>query len=296
MGRVRLDGRTFVITGASRGVGAEYALLLGRLGANLVLNSATPGAVEKVAAEVGERAIPVVGDVSDPAITAGLVATAIDRFGTLDGLVANAGFNEGQRTVTEINDAQMRRMLDVHLFGSWRLVREAWPHMLDRGHGRIVLTTSQAALFGIRGGADYAAAKGAVLGLTRALANDAHGTDVKINAVMPIAATDMSDSTLSAEASASFREIAPASFVAPLVALLVHPACPTNGEVFNAGAGLVDRIFIAAGRGVTFDLDEVSAEVIAERFEQVMEEAGYIVPTRMQDLNMILPRPRGGTR
>ncbi|MDR2188104.1 MAG: SDR family oxidoreductase [Azonexus sp.] len=287
---LRLDGRTIIITGASRGVGRQYARLLAQLGANLVLNSATAGGLDEVIAEIGvECAVAVTGDIGDPAVPAALVATACERFGALDAVVANAGANSGRRTVTEIDDAQLQRMLEVHLFGSWRLVREAWPRLIERDSSRIVLTTSQFALFGSRGGADYAAAKGAIFGLTRALANDAYGTKVKVNAVAPIAATDMSDATLSPEAAARFRKRAPAQFVAPLVALLVHPNCPVNGEVFNCGAGLVDRIFVAAGRGATFDIQDISAEAILTHFEQVMAEDGYLVPSRMEELNRLLP-------
>jgi NAD(P)-dependent dehydrogenase (short-subunit alcohol dehydrogenase family) len=284
---LRLDGQTFAITGASRGVGREYASLLGRLGANLVLNSSS-GAID----DVSDRAVTVVGDVADAAVTARIVATAFDRFGALHGVVANAGFNDGRYAFADIRVDQLRRMLDVHLMGTWGLVQAAWPHFRTAGYGRVVLTTSQAALFGMRRGAHYAAAKGAIVGLLRALAAEAWPDDIRVNAVAPIAASAMTEATLQAEQAAHYREIAPASFVAPLVAVLLHRDCPVSGEIVNCGAGVVNRVFVAAGRGVTFGLDEVTPEAIATGFDAVLAEPDYIVPKRMEDLGQLLPAQR----
>src|SRR3954449_6486469 len=111
---LRLDGQSFAITGASRGIGREYALLLARLGANLVLNSSSAEALEPVLAEVADapgRAVAAAGDVSDPAVTQHIVDTALDRFGALDGVVANAGMTHGLRPFAEIGVAELRRAL-----------------------------------------------------------------------------------------------------------------------------------------------------------------------------------------
>jgi NAD(P)-dependent dehydrogenase (short-subunit alcohol dehydrogenase family) len=288
---LRLDGQTFAITGASRGIGREYALLLGRMGANVVVNASSDAARE-VAAEVGDQAVAVAGDVSDPEVTARIVATALDRFGALHGVVANAGFNDGRYPFPDIDGAALRRMLDVHVVGTWGLVQAAWPHFRSQEYGRVVLTTSQAALFGMRRGAHYATAKGAVIGLTRALSAEAWPLDIRVNAIAPIAASVMTEATLGPDQAAHYRDIAPPSFVAPLVAVLLHRDCPVRGEIVNCGAGVVNRVFVAAGRGATFGLDDLTPEAVAAAFDRVLDERDYIVPSRMEDLREILPSQR----
>jgi NAD(P)-dependent dehydrogenase (short-subunit alcohol dehydrogenase family) len=292
MSELRLDGQTFAVTGASRGIGREYVLLLAARGANVVVNSIGAGSAQRVADEItagGGAAVAVQGDVGDLAVTRRIVECAIEEFGRIDGVVANAGVNERTRPFVDISAAELAEMIAVHVTGTWGLVQAAWPHLVEQNYGRVVLTTSQAGLFGMRDGAHYSAVKAAVLGLTRSLAYEARPHDIRLNAVAPIAATDMSDATLSPDRLEDFRAAAPAAFVASVVALLLHADCPVTGQVINCGAGLVNRVFVGATRGATFGLDAITPEAVADRFDAVMAEDGYAVPRTMGDIGKLLP-------
>ena len=182
--------------------------------------------------------------------------------GRVDVLVNNAGI-VNDAAFEDMTAQQLDPLLDVHLRGAFFVTRPAWKVMRDKGYGRIVHTCSAAGLLGSPRMSNYGAAKTGLIGLTRVLAAEAAGLDIKINIVAPIAATGMLAKSLEsvaelagaqsvAEAQAVMRpftdKLDPA-LVSPVVAFLAHAECSVSGEMYSVGGGQVSRFFIGRTRG-----------------------------------------------
>lgn len=178
--------RVAIVTGASRGIGKAAALRLAEAGCDIVVSGLTSKRAEATAAAVRERgagAIVHLGDVSDPAQAAALVAAAIERFGRLDVLVNSAGIAK-MVPFLEITPELWRRFLDVHLSATMYCGQAAARAMLANG-GRIVNISSIAASMAMYGTGAYATAKGGVLSLTRVMAVELAQYGITVNAVAP---------------------------------------------------------------------------------------------------------------
>jgi NAD(P)-dependent dehydrogenase (short-subunit alcohol dehydrogenase family) len=227
-----------------------------------------------VAAEIvaaGGAAISDTGDVATVAGAQTLVDAAVEWFGRLDILVNNAGIISWAG-FPEADEDNLARHLAVHVAGSFNTTRAAWPHMVNQGYGRIVMTTSSG-IFGLPNNVSYATAKGAVVGLTRSLttAGAAHG--IKVNLIAPAAMTRMAG-----PAGGDAAHLSP-DLVAPMAAFLAHEDCPVSGEVYAAGARRFARIFIASADGYVHSTPEPTIEDVARNWAAINDEAGYHVPT-----------------
>jgi hypothetical protein len=160
----------------------------------------------------------------------------------------------------------------VHVAGSFSTTRAAWPHMVEAGYGRIVMTGSTG-MFGLPTNPSYAAAKAAVVGLTRSLTTAGAPHGIKVNVVAPAAMTRMAGQP----AGEGDPQMAP-ELVAPLVAFLAHEDCPVSGEVYAAGAGRFARIFIATTEGYVHPAPGPTVEDVAAHWAAINDESGYDVP------------------
>jgi hypothetical protein len=163
--------------------------------------------------------------------------------------------------------------------GSFHTARAAWPHMVDQGYGRMVMTTSSG-LFGLPENLSYATAKGGVIGLTRSLATSGAPHGIKVNLLAPGAVTRMAGQaaeTGPAGAAGGSPWMSP-DLVAPMVAYLAHEACPVTGEIYAAGFGRFARIFIACTEGYVHATTDPTIEDVAEHWATINDEAGYYVP------------------
>jgi 2-deoxy-D-gluconate 3-dehydrogenase len=184
--RFRLDGQVALVTGASRGLGAAMALALAQAGADVVLHDRTCSSDSECAIrdQTGVRTACVVADLMSRAEADRLVASALERMGRVDILVNNAGIIRRAPAV-EFTDTDWDEVLEVNLTAVFRLCRAVGAHMLERGRGKIV---NIASLLSFQGGMtvpSYAAAKGAVAQVTKALANEWAGRGVNVNAIAP---------------------------------------------------------------------------------------------------------------
>ncbi|MET7682492.1 SDR family NAD(P)-dependent oxidoreductase [Streptomyces sp. NPDC005423] len=289
MSELSFEGRVAVVTGAGRGIGRAHARLLAERGAKVVVNDlggsmegegVDAGPARKVVDEIvaaGGQAVADGNDVSTEAGGAAVVDTALNAFGRIDILVNNAGIIR-YAGLPEIDLDNLERHLAVHLLGSFNTTRAAWPHFVEQGYGRVVLTTS-AGLFGLDNNLSYAAAKGGVIGLARSakLSGEPHG--IKVNVIAPAALTRMGGIEDEAAAEAAAQQAGmPSEAVSPIVAYLAHEECPVNGEIYAAGAGGFARFFIASTPGYVHQGGPATVEDVVRNWDAINDEKGYYVP------------------
>jgi NAD(P)-dependent dehydrogenase (short-subunit alcohol dehydrogenase family) len=182
-----LDGRVALVTGASRGIGHDLAIALGRAGARVMAAATTRAgadhAVETLRAG-GHEADSVAVDLRDTASIEAMVAATEERFGRVDVLVNNAGLGTNHDAL-EATEQEWDDLFAVNVRGLFFACQAAGRRMVARGSGRIVNMSSQAGLVGIRRHAAYSASKAAVIGLTRVLALEWAPSGVTVNAVAP---------------------------------------------------------------------------------------------------------------
>ena len=184
----RLDGKVALVTGASRGLGAAMAVALANAGASLALHAGTaaPSAtLDAIAASSDRPTAAFVADLADPAAAEPLIDGTLSAFGRLDILVNNAGAIR-RRPAIDYTDEDWTTVLNLDLTSVFRLCRHAGRHMIARGTGGKIINI--ASLLSFQGGITvpaYAAAKGGVAQLTKALANEWAPHGINVNAITP---------------------------------------------------------------------------------------------------------------
>lgn len=244
--------------------------------------SVASGVADEITA-AGGVAIADAHDVSTVDGADALVDAAVEAFGRVDALVNNAGIMRWA-AFPEADAENLASHLAVHVGGSFNTARAAWPHLVDQGYGRIVMTTSTGML-GLPNNLSYAAAKGAVIGLTRSLATAGAAHGIAVNAIAPGALTRMAGRAGTDASGGPGAESGPMSpdLVAPMVAYLAHEACPVSGEVYAAGFGRFARLFIASTEGYVHSTADPTIEDVAEHWSAINDEAGYSVPADLTE-------------
>ncbi|KAM5347670.1 hypothetical protein ACJ41O_007494 [Fusarium nematophilum] len=279
---LRFDGRVAIVTGSGRGLGRDYALLLARLGASVVVNSTTPETAQKTVDDItsaGGKAISYVGSVAEEAVAEALVKAAIDTFGRVDIVINNAGFAAPSAFESTTNK-QLLDVLNVNFVGSWNVTRATWPHFKEQEYGRVVMITSPV-MVGAAQQASYGASKLALFGLAKSIAIEGAPHNILVNSVAPVGLTPGTKGHIQDKQTISFMDkYMPSSHVAPTVAWLVHEDNKVTGDAFGAVGKLVTRIFLAETKGFLGSADqEWSVETIRDNWERVVDEKGYDVKT-----------------
>ena len=223
----QLTGKVAIVTGGAAGIGGAISRVFVQRGAKVVAVDLSAQAGDALVAELGDSVAFVEGDVTDPQIAAQAVATAVDRFGHLDTLVNNAHASR-QAPFADLTDAQWALSMDTGLLATRQFMLAAYPELKKRG-GSVINFGSGAALEGQPTQAAYAAAKEAIRGLSRVVANEWAKENIRVNVVCPIALTagvaqwkqnfpDMYQATLARIPLGRFGD--PEKDVAPIVAFL----------------------------------------------------------------------------
>ena len=269
---LRFDDRVVVVTGAGQGLGRSHALEYARRGAKVVVNdlggstkgdgrsaSVAQGVVDAIRASGGEAVA------STDSVEHGdrIIQAAMDHFGRVDVVVNNAGI---------LRDASFAKMTDedwdliyrVHLLGSYKVTRAAWPHMRAAGYGRIVMTTSVAGIYGNFGQANYAACKLALFGLAQTLAIEGASKNMLVNTIGPTAGSRLTETVLSKDV----LDVLKPEYVTPVAILLTHESSAETGKLFEVGGGWISQTRWEQTQG-TFFSSEFSAEDLRADWDAV---------------------------
>lgn len=306
MSKLDFNGRVAIVTGAGGGLGRSHALLLGSLGAKVVVNDlggqATGGgkssaAADKVVEEIKALGGEAVANYDSVENGESIVKTALDAFGTVDIVINNAGI---LRDVSfgKMTQADWDIIMQVHLNGSMSVSHAAWPIMREKGYGRIIMTTSAAGIYGNFGQANYCAAKLGILGLAQCLAVEGASKNIHVNTIAPIAASRLTETVMPAEL---LKNLKPES-VSPLVAWLCHEECKETKGLFEVGAGYIGKLRWERTLGYGFAADRsFSIDDVKTRWGQITDFTDAEHPSSIAEsvapvMNHVNNPPLGGNQ
>ena len=278
MADIRFDGKVAIVTGAGGGLGKQHALELARRGAKVVVNDlggsmdgaggssdAANAVVEEIKAMGGE-AIANGSSVTDDAGVARMVKDAMDQWGRIDILIANAGILR-DKSFSKMDIADFELVLNVHLMGTVKPAKAVWEIMREQNYGRIVVTTSSSGMYGNFGQSNYGAAKMGILGFMNTIKLEGQKNNIHINAISPVAATRMTENLMPP---AILEKLKP-ELVTPGVVFLASEEAPT-GTILTAGAGVfaVAKIFETEGAYLG---EEATVEAVRDNWDKIAGEA-----------------------
>ncbi|MET0272568.1 MAG: SDR family oxidoreductase [Phenylobacterium sp.] len=280
MADIRFDGKVAIVTGAGGGLGRQHALELARRGAKVVVNDlggsvdgsgahseASLAVVEEIKA-LGGEAIANGSSVTDDAGVALMVKQAMDAWGRIDILIANAGVLR-DKTFSKMEIADFEFVTDVHLMGTVKTAKAVWEIMRTQNYGRIVVTTSSSGLYGNFGQSNYGAAKLGIIGFMNTLKLEGQKNNIHVNAIAPVAATRMTENLMPP---AILEKLKP-EYVTPGVVFLCSEEAPT-GAIMTAGGGAFALARIVETEGVYLGEGGLSVEEVRDNWDKITDPTG----------------------
>jgi NAD(P)-dependent dehydrogenase (short-subunit alcohol dehydrogenase family) len=299
MSEIRFDGRVAVVTGAGGGLGRAYALLLAARGAKVVVNDlggtfdgsgadSTPA--QKVVDEIkaaGGEAVANYDSVSEWESAQNIIKTAIDTYGKIDILINNAGILR-DKSMIKMEMEDYRKIMSVHLDGTFFCTKAAFPYMREQGYGRIVSTASAAGLYGNFGQTNYGAAKMGIAGMMNSVAQEGARYGILANTIVPTAGTRLTFTVMPEEIIGKIKP----EYVAPIVAWLCSEQCQESAKMYSAGAGYYSRAAVVEGPGVLLDPNqEITIEMVVDQLDQINTlEGGREFASAMEQAGLILSK------
>lgn len=258
-------GRVALITGSGAGLGRIYALQFAKYGAKIVVNDlVNPDDTVQEIQKMGGEAVGVKASAEDGDA---VVKAAIDAFGRIDIVINNAGILR-DKAFNNMEDAQWDQVIAVHLRGTYKITKAAWPYFLKQKYGRVVNTTSTSGIYGNFGQANYAAAKCGILGFSRALAREGAKYNIFVNTIAPNAGTNMTRTIMPEEMVQAFKP----DYVAPIVVLLSSDKVPSlTGKLFEVGSGWFGETRWQRTGGHGFPIDvKLTPEAVKAQLEKIV--------------------------
>ena len=280
MADIRFDGKVAIVTGAGGGLGRQHALELARRGAKVVVNDlggsmdgsgGSSAAADAVVAEIkafGGEAIANGSSVTDDAGVALMVKHAMDAWGRIDILIANAGILR-DKSFAKMEMSDFELVLNVHLMGTVKPTKAVWEIMREQNYGRIVVTTSSSGMYGNFGQSNYGAAKLGIIGFMNTIKLEGQKNNIHINAISPVAATRMTENLMPP---AVLEKLKP-EYVTPGVVFLASDEAPT-GQILTAGAGAFAVSRIYETEGVYLGEGGLSVEEVRDNWSKISDPAG----------------------
>ena len=276
---IRFDDKVAIVTGAGGGLGRSHALDLASRGAKVVVNDlggsvdgaskGSSSAAEKVVEEIkaiGGDAISNGSSVTDKAGVKKLVDDAMAAYGRIDILVNNAGVLR-DKSFAKVTLDDFEFVVDVHMMGSVYCTKAVWPIMVEQKYGRIVMTSSSSGIFGNFGQSNYGSAKMGVVGLMNTLRIEGQKNNIKVNSLVPVAATRMTENLGMPDA--VFDSLKPES-VSPAVIFMASEDAP-DGVMISAGAGVFAMAEIVHSEGIALKGDDLNADMLAEKWSEASD-------------------------
>ncbi|KAG5764379.1 hypothetical protein H9Q72_007551 [Fusarium xylarioides] len=277
--KLDFTGRVALVTGGGAGIGRVYALVFAKHGASVVVNDlADPEPVVAEIKKLGGKAVGVKASAEDGEK---VVKAAIDAFGRVDIVINNAGILR-DKAFSNMNDELWDPVLNVHLRGTYKVTKAAWPYFLKQKYGRVLNTTSTSGIYGNFGQANYAAAKCGILGFSRALALEGQKYGIYVNTIAPNAGTAMTATILPEEMVQAFKP----DYIAPLVLALCSDKCPNpTGGLYEVGSGWCGqtRWQRTGGHGFPVDVTLTPEEVLKNWKDIVTFDGRADHPSKSQD-------------
>lgn len=308
MPQISLNDRVAIVTGSGAGLGRAYAIDLARHGASVVVNDISRPRADEVVSVIADNdgtAVASYDSVSDPDGARAVVRAALEAFGTVDAVVNNAGTMRNA-WFEDQQPEDLEAMLAVHVGGCFYVTQAAWATMREKGYGRVVMVGSSGGMWSMQAIANYAAAKGGVYGLARALAFEGRDHGILVNTLLPGAATTIAAGSpipeygrhMPPDVGAALGPRRAAEAVAPIVTYLCSEACNVTAEAFSAVAGRFARVLVGVTEGwYAEDHLGVTADDIAEHFEEICDLGVYHLPESVYDeYRLLAPRLGVGGR
>jgi 3-oxoacyl-[acyl-carrier protein] reductase len=239
-----LTGKSALVTGASGGIGGAIARALHARGANVGLSGTRTEPLEKLKAELGERAHVLPCDLGDPAAIEALLKSADAALGGIDILINNAGLTRDNLAL-RMKDEDWQKVIDVNLTAGFRLARGAMRGMMKKRWGRIIGITSVVGVTGNPGQANYAAAKAGMIGMSKSLAQEVASRAITVNCVAPGFIETQMTGALSDDQKARIMTAIPAGRLGQsdeIAAAVVYLASPeaayVTGQTIHVNGGM----------------------------------------------------------
>jgi NAD(P)-dependent dehydrogenase (short-subunit alcohol dehydrogenase family) len=279
---MNFEGQVAIVTGSAGGLGRSHAMALAARGARVVVNDigplagvADPGSpTQEAVAEInaaGGTAISYMCDVTNVEDVNRMVEDTIERWGRIDILINNAGILR-DKSFGKMDLAGFSKVIDVHLMGSVNCTKAVWSHMIAQGYGRILMTTSASGIYGNFGQANYGAAKSALVGLMNVLAIEGEAKGIRVNALAPTAATQMTDGLIGEE----ILDLLSPESISPGAVFLVSEQAPTK-TILAAGAGVFAVAQMQESAGLYLPDGARSAEDVAAQWASISDMSAPVV-------------------
>ncbi|TPX74533.1 hypothetical protein CcCBS67573_g04196 [Chytriomyces confervae] len=274
---LRFDGRVVVVTGAGQGLGRAYAHLFGKLGASVVVNDlgtshsgagAGSSAADAVVNELRALGAKAVANYDSVVDGDKVIETAMKAFGRVDIIINNAGILRDKGFARATN-ADWDLIQNVHLKGTYKMIKAASPIFLKQKYGRVVNTSSAVGLYGNFGQANYSSAKAGVVALSNTLALEGRKSNIMVNTVAPNAGTRMTATVMPAEMVEALKP----DYIAPPVAFLCHESnTEYTGGVYEVGSGWVSKVRWQRTGGFGFPVNRaLTAEQVASQWSKITD-------------------------
>jgi len=296
MSELRYDGQVVVVTGAGGGLGKAYALFFGSRGASVVVNDLggsfkgegnSTKAADVVVDEIKAAGGKAVANYDSVENGDKIIETAIQNYGRIDILINNAGILR-DISFKNITDKDWDLIIAVHVRGSYKCARAAWPYFRKQKYGRVINTASAAGLFGSFGQTNYSAAKLAMVGFTETLAKEGAKYNIHANVIAPIAASRMTQTVMPPDVLENLKP----DWVVPLVAVLVHKDSEENGAIFEVGGGHMAKLRWERSSGLLLKADDsYTPGAILKKWNQIGDfSKGAEYPTGVADFMGLLEK------